>query len=146
MSEPHLDPLVSQPAPGVPGDSGHGRADAERAAHGHAHGQLQDLNTANLGKAFALATGLNVLFVAVEAIYGVIANSTALLADAAHNLSDVLGLVLAWGASAMARRRPSPRHTYGLRKTTVLAALANAVLLLVAVGGVVWDRIIGQIE
>lgn len=80
-------------------------------------------------------------FVVVEAVYGVLSHSTALLADAAHNLSDVLGLGLAWGASAMARRRPSSRHTYGLRKTTVLAALANGMLLLTALGGVAWEAI-----
>lgn len=80
-------------------------------------------------------------FVGVEATFGVISNSTALLADAAHNLSDVLGLGLAWGASAMARRPPSARRTYGLRKTTVLAALANGMLLLAAVGAVTWESV-----
>ena len=81
-----------------------------------------------------MATGLNVAFVVVEGIYGVISQSTALLADAIHNLSDVLGLVLAWVASWLARRKPSERRTYGMRKSTVLAALANALLLLVSVG------------
>ena len=93
------------------------------------------------GRAFGLGIALNVGFVLVEAIFGVIAHSTALLADAAHNASDVLGLGLAWGASVLARRRPSRRHTYGLRASTVLAALTNAVLLLVAVGGVSWEAI-----
>jgi cobalt-zinc-cadmium efflux system protein len=94
-----------------------------------------------LGRAFLLGIGLNVAFVALEAVFGVIAHSTALLADAAHNLSDVLGLAIAWGASALARRAPSTLHTYGFRRSTVLAALANAVLLLAAVGAVAWEAI-----
>jgi cobalt-zinc-cadmium efflux system protein len=85
--------------------------------------------TANLSRAFALGVALNVAFVVVEAIYGVVANSTALLANAAHNASNVLGLGLAWGAAFLASRKPSQRHTYGLRSSTVLAALANSVLL-----------------
>lgn len=84
---------------------------------------------------------LNVGFVGLETAYGVIAQSTALLADAAHNLSDVLGLAMAWGASTLARRAPSALHTYGLRRSTVLAALANAVLLVAAVGAVAWEAI-----
>lgn len=95
----------------------------------------------DLGRAFAVGIALNVAFVALEAVFGVIAHSTALLADAAHNLSDVLGLVMAWGASALARRAPSSLHTYGFRRSTVLAALANAVLLLAAVGAVAWEAI-----
>jgi cobalt-zinc-cadmium efflux system protein len=79
---------------------------------------------------------LNIVFVAVEATYGIIAGSTALLADAAHNLSDVLGLLLAWGAARLAKRLPSDAYTYGLGKTTVFAALLNASFLLIAVGGV----------
>jgi cobalt-zinc-cadmium efflux system protein len=97
--------------------------------------------SANLGRAFALGIALNLAFVIVEAVYGLLADSVALLADAAHNSSDVLGLVLAWGASLLAKRKPSRRHTYGLRSTTLLAALANASLLLVAVGGVAWEAI-----
>jgi len=106
----------------------------------HEHGHLP-LGTAEnpLGRAFMLGIGLNVSFVALEAVFGVIAHSTALLADAAHNLSDVLGLAMAWGASALARRAPSSLHTYGFRRSTVLAALANAVLLLAAVGAVAWE-------
>lgn len=107
---------------------------------GHDHGH-EAPNGAQLGRAFALGVGLNVAFVLVELVFGVAANSTALLADAAHNASDVLGLGLAWGAATLARRKPSPRRTYGLRGSTVLAALANAVLLLVAVGGVSWEAI-----
>lgn len=77
-----------------------------------------------------------------EAVYGYIGNSTALLADAGHNLSDVLGLVVAWGASIAARRAPSGRFTYGLRASTILAALANAVFLLVATGAIGWEAIL----
>ncbi len=106
-------------------------------AHDHAH----DGAAANLSRAFALGVALNAVFVVIEAIYGVLANSTALLADSAHNAGDVLGLGLAWGAASLARRKPSARHTYGLRSTTVLAALTNSVLLLVAVGGVSWEAI-----
>jgi cobalt-zinc-cadmium efflux system protein len=94
-----------------------------------------------LSRAFVVAIGLNVAFVAIEAVFGVIAHSTALLADAAHNLSDVLGLVIAFGAAALARLAPSSLHTYGFRRSTVLAALANAVLLLAAVGAVAWEAI-----
>lgn len=107
------------------------------AGHGHAHGA----DRSKLGRAFAVGVALNVTFVVVEAIYGIAAHSTALLADSAHNASDVLGLGLAWIAASLARRKPSLRHTYGLRASTVLAALTNAVLLLVAVGGVSWEAI-----
>jgi len=93
------------------------------------------------GRAFALATGLNLVFVVAELVLGLLSGSMALLADAAHNVSDVLGLVLAWGASALARREPTDRHTYGMGKTTILAALANAVLLLITVGGVTFEAI-----
>jgi len=93
------------------------------------------------GRAFAIGIGLNVVFVVVEVGYGLASESVALVADAAHNTSDVLGLVLAWAATALAKRRPSARRTYGLRRTTILATLANAILLLVAVGGVVWEAV-----
>jgi cobalt-zinc-cadmium efflux system protein len=96
---------------------------------------------ADYGRAFALGVVLNSLFVLIEAGCGIYAQSLALLADAGHNLSDVLGLLLAWGAIALARRRPTERRTYGLRRTTIIAALANAVLLLVAVGGISWEAI-----
>lgn len=92
-------------------------------------------------RAFALGIGLNLAFVAVEATFGFISGSLALLADAGHNLSDVLGLVLAWGASLLARRKPTERYTYGLRSTSILAALLNALLLLVAVGAIGWEAV-----
>lgn len=93
------------------------------------------------GRAFLVGIALNVAFVAIESVFGVLADSTALLADAAHNLSDVLGLGMAWGASTLARRAPSNLYTYGFRRSTVLAALANAVLLLAAVGAVAWEAL-----
>lgn len=92
-----------------------------------------------MGRAFAVGIGLNVAFVAIEAAYGVMVDSTALLADAVHNLSDVLGLVVAWVVSTLAKRKATARHTYGLRGSTILGALANAVLLLVVVGGLMWE-------
>jgi len=103
--------------------------------HGHSHGP------ADYGRAFAVGTALNVGFVLVEAGFGFRAHSMALLADAGHNLSDVLGLLLAWGGTILARRGPTSRRTYGLRSTTILAALANAVVLLVAIGGVAWEAV-----
>lgn len=105
------------------------------AKHGHSHAP------ANYGRAFAVGVVLNTAFVAVEATFGVLSNSLALVADAGHNLSDVLGLLLAWGASILATRQPTQRRTYGLRRTSILAALLNAVLLLVAVGGISWEAI-----
>ena len=95
----------------------------------------------SFGRAFAIGVGLNLGFVGVEAAWGVAAHSVALLADAGHNLSDVLGLLLAWGASALSRRLPTARRTYGLRRSSTLAALVNAVLLLVAVGAILWETL-----
>jgi cobalt-zinc-cadmium efflux system protein len=89
--------------------------------------------------AFAIAIVLNTLFVAIEFGYGFAANSTALMADAGHNLSDVLGLGLAWLATILARRTPDSRYTYGLRSSSVLAALANAAFLLLACGAIAWE-------
>ena len=84
---------------------------------------------------------LNTSFVIVEAIFGVISNSTALLADAGHNLSDVAGLLMAWGAAALSRRAPTTRYTYGLRSSSILAALFNAMFLLTAVGAIAWEAV-----
>jgi len=84
---------------------------------------------------------LNVTFVAIEAVFGVLAGSLALVADAAHNFSDVIGLLLAWGASYLSQRAPSERRTYGWRSTSIMAALLNAVLLLVVTGGIAWAAI-----
>ncbi len=95
-----------------------------------------------MGRAFAIGIALNVLFVVVEWTYGVMANSLALVADATHNLGDVLGLVLAAGASVLARRPPSMRFTYGLRGSTILAALGNAMILMAATGAIAWEAIL----
>ncbi|WP_415644191.1 cation diffusion facilitator family transporter [Sphingomonas antarctica] len=103
------------------------------AGHGHA--------PASFGRAFAIGIALNLGFVCIEATYGLISGSMALLADAGHNLSDVAGLLIAWGAATLARRRPSGRYTYGLRSSSILAALANAVLLLVAISVIAIEAI-----
>ncbi|CAN5502109.1 cation diffusion facilitator family transporter [soil metagenome] len=104
-------------------------------SHGHDHG------ASNFNRAFAIGIGLNLAFVAVEATYGMIANSLALVADAGHNLSDVLGLVLAWIASRLVRRPLTARRSYGWRRSSVLAALANAVFLLIAIGAIAYEAI-----
>jgi cobalt-zinc-cadmium efflux system protein len=96
----------------------------------------------NFDHAFAIGVMLNMGFVAVEVAFGVRSNSLALLADAGHNFSDVLALLLAWGASVLARKQPTQRHTYGLRRSSILAALANAVVLLVAVGAIGWEALL----
>ena len=91
--------------------------------------------------AFAIATGLNLAYVLAQIVFGIMAHSLALLADAGHNFGDVLGLVLAWAASYLATTQPTPRRTYGLGRSSILAALGNAILLLVAVGGITWEAI-----
>ena len=101
---------------------------------GHSHGDGQSHAPTDFGRAFAIGVVLNTGFVVVEAVYGVLSGSMALVADAGHNLSDVLALLLAWGASVAAKRPASPRFTWGYKSSTILAALANAMLLLVAVG------------
>lgn len=106
--------------------------------HSHA---THDHTPANFGRAFAIGTALNLAYVAVQIVFGIAAHSLALLADAGHNFGDVLGLVLAWGASYLASRPPTQRRTYGWRRASVLAALANAIFLLVAVGGITWEAI-----
>ncbi|MBR0880992.1 cobalt-zinc-cadmium efflux system protein [Bradyrhizobium japonicum] len=126
----------------------HGHHHHDHAGHGHDHGHDHGSGhahvhaPANFGTAFAIGISLNTALVVAEAIYGYIGNSTALLADAGHNLSDVLGLVVAWCASIAARRAPSGRFTYGFRASTILAALANAVFLLVATGAIGWEAIL----
>ncbi len=106
------------------------------AGHSHDH-----VHASDYGRAFAIGIILNLGFVIVEAIYGFIAGSMALLADAGHNLSDVLGLVVAWAGAMMARTSPSRRFTYGLKKASILAALTNALLLLVAIGAIAAEAI-----
>lgn len=96
---------------------------------------------ATFNRAFAIGIALNTAFVAVEAFYGWKVGSLALLADAGHNLSDVAGLLLAWGGALAGRIEPNPRHTYGWKRATILAAFANALLLLVAMGSLAWEAI-----
>jgi cobalt-zinc-cadmium efflux system protein len=103
--------------------------------HSHGHAQL------SYGHAFATGIALNLAYVGGEAVAGILSGSLALLADAGHNLSDVLGLSLSWGAAVLSRRQPSGRFTYGLRSTSILAALANAIILLVVTGGIAWEAI-----
>ena len=115
------------------------------SSNGHLHGAAHPHEHAprSFGFAFAFAfafgTALNVVFVIVEAIFGFLGNSTALLADAGHNLSDVCGLLVAWGASVLSRRTPTTRYTYGLGSSSILAALFNAMFLLTAVGAIAWE-------
>jgi len=115
--------------------------DHDHDHHGHDHHGHHHHAPRDFGMAFAIGITLNLGFVVVEAVYGVLAHSMALLADAGHNLSDVLALVLAWGASRLAKRGPSARYTYGLRSTSILAALFNAALLFVVTGGIIWESI-----
>ncbi len=110
-------------------------------AHDHAHDHQTAASSAP-GRAFAIGLTINLVFVVAEVVFGITARSMALLADAGHNLGDVLGLGLAGGAAMMAARRPSVRRTYGLRRTTILASLTNAVVLLVVTGGIVWESIV----
>ena len=112
-------------------------------AHGHGHHHHGPLNH---DRAFAIGVVLNTAFVLVEAVFGILANSMALIADAGHNLSDVLALLIAWGASLAARRPPSARYTWGLKSSTILAALANAMLLLVAIGAILFETVTRLID
>ena len=109
--------------------------------HDHSHQHATHHTPSAHGRAFALAVVLNMGFVVIEFGYGFSANSTALMADAGHNLSDVLGLLLAWGAAVLAKRAPSARFTYGLRSASTLAALANALLLLAACAVIGWEAL-----
>ncbi|MGE0848930.1 MAG: cation diffusion facilitator family transporter [Hyphomicrobiaceae bacterium] len=113
--------------------SGHHRGHQHASGHSHAPGDF--------GWAFAVGTALNLLFVVIETASGFLANSMALLADAGHNLSDVFALLIAWTANSLARRAPTPRYTYGLGSSSILAALANAVILLVAVGAIAVEAV-----
>ncbi|HVH80895.1 MAG TPA: cation diffusion facilitator family transporter, partial [Stellaceae bacterium] len=105
--------------------------------HAHAHHHAAP----DYGRAFAIGIALNLIYVTAEAGYGLAAGSLALLADAGHNLGDVLGLGVSWGAAVLARREPSSRFTYGFRSSSILAALANALILLLVTGGIAWEAI-----
>lgn len=100
-----------------------------------------DHGPSNFGRAFAIGVTLNIIYVVIEAGYGFMSDSLALISDAGHNLSDVLGLLLAWGAHGLAQVRPSQRRTYGLRSSTILAALLNALILLASIGGIAWEAV-----
>ena len=116
-------------------DDAHGHG-----AHGHGHGHGHAPK--DFGRAFAVGVLLNSAFVIAEAVYGLRIDSLALLADAGHNLSDVLGLLLAWGASVLVRRAATARFTYGLRGSSILAALANATLLTLVTGAIGWEAML----
>lgn len=121
--------------------------DPHEHAHGighHAHHHLP-LNQ-NVDTKFIIGIGLNTVFVIAEVVFGLISDSMALLTDAAHNLSDVLGLGLAFWAATLARRQPTEKRTYGYRKATVLSALANATLIMVAVGGITWEAALRLVD
>src|SRR6266852_8003022 len=114
----------------------HGDSDGHRHPHVHL-----DYGHLDYGRAFAVGAALNITYVAGEAVAGIVSGSLSLLADAGHNLGDVLGLFLSWGAAVLIRRQPSGRFTYGLRSSSILAALANALILLVVTGGIAWEAL-----
>ncbi|MEJ5975228.1 cation diffusion facilitator family transporter [Novosphingobium sp. PS1R-30] len=114
--------------------AGHVHGHGHSHGHGHAHGTPG-------GASFAIAVGLNLVFVVAEVAAGLISGSMALIADAGHNLSDVLSLLLAWGASVLSARPPSERFTYGLKSSSILAAIANAALLWVALGAILVETL-----
>ena len=109
--------------------------------HGHAHGHDHHAPPDTFDRAFAVGIALNLAYVGLEAYYGWKVGSLALLADAGHNLSDVAGLVLAWGGALAGRLRPDARHTYGWQRASILAAFVNALLLLVAMGALAWEAV-----
>jgi cobalt-zinc-cadmium efflux system protein len=126
-------------------ERGDGHTDGTHSGSGNdAHSHVHSRN--DFGRAFAIATMLNLVLVLVQVIYGVLANSVALLADAGHNFGDVVGLMLAWGAHRLARRSPTEHFTYGFRSASILAALLNAVILLVATGAIAWEAIQRLVE
>jgi cobalt-zinc-cadmium efflux system protein len=121
---------------------GHSHPGHSHPGHSHGHGYRRGADRADYGRAFAIGIGLNLAYVVAEAVFGVVAGSLALLADAGHNLGDVLGLALSWGAAMLSRRGPTQRFTYGLRSSSILAALANAIILLVVTGGIAWEAVL----
>lgn len=119
----------------------HDHGHSHRHKHGHGHGHAHDHAPADFGRAFAIGLTLNIAFVIIEVAFGILGNSMALLADAGHNLSDVLGLLVAWAGLTLAKRPPSERFTFGLGKSSVLAALLNAMFLLLAVGAITVEAV-----
>ena len=123
------------------GHAGHAHAHAGHD-HGHQHGiGGHDHAPASFGRALAIGTGLNAAFVAAQVFYGLAAHSVALLADAVHNLGDVIGLLIAWGAATLARRAPTLARTYGWGRSTILASLTNAVVLLLGCGAIAIEAV-----
>ncbi len=122
-------------------DRGRGEHGDSHGDHSHSGSRHSDHLPTTFGKAFAIGITLNIAYVIAQVLFGLFAHSLALLADAGHNLGDVLGLSMAWAASRLAQRAPTSRYTYGLRRSSILASLANAILLLVAVGGITWEAI-----
>jgi len=120
---------------------GHGHDHRGHDHHGHSHGHGHSHAPASFGTAFVVGIALNFGFVLLEVAYGLIAGSIALVADAGHNLADVLGLVLAWWASSLVRKAPSRRRTYGFKRSSILASVVNAVVLLVGVGGIAVEAV-----
>jgi cobalt-zinc-cadmium efflux system protein len=110
-------------------------------AHGHGHAHSHGIATEAINTRMAIAVGLNLVFVVIEGGFGFLSNSVALIADAGHNLSDMLGLVCAWTAMFLGRRPPGAKFTYGMGRSSVLAALVNAVLLLLACGAIAWEAV-----
>ncbi len=110
-------------------------------SHHHDHDHGHSPTPADYTWAFAIGVLLNVGFVVAEVVYGILADSMALIADAGHNLSDVLGLLLAWGASYLGTREPTLKRTYGLKSTSIMAALFNAIILLIAIGGIITESV-----
>jgi cobalt-zinc-cadmium efflux system protein len=119
----------------------HDHREGHDHSHEHDHGGVHVHAPASFGKAFAIGIALNFGFIVIEPVFGLLSNSVALLSDAGHNLGDVLGLAVAWLASVLVKRAPSARFTYGLRGSSILAALFNATFLLVTVGALSWEAI-----
>lgn len=128
---------TSRRSPGNHDHHGHAHH-GTHSHHGHHHGDVSGLHR---NRAFGVAVFLNVAFVVIEFGFGVAANSTALMADAGHNLSDVLGLLLAWGAVILGQRKANSRYTYGLRGASILAAMANGILLVAACGAIALEAV-----
>ncbi len=120
--------------------AGHADHEHDHGAH-HDHGHHDGHGPANYDRVFAFGIALNLTIVVLQLVFGWLAGSLALLADAGHNLSDILALILAWGAAVLGRRQPSGQRTYGWRRLTILAALANALSLVVVTGAIIWEAV-----
>ena len=125
----------------MPNSHDHGHEPGHDHNHGHSHGHGHQHAPASFGRAFAIGAAANAGFVVLQVVFGLLAGSMSLLADALHNLGDVLGLLMAWGAAALARRLPTERHTYGWGRSTILAALTNAAVLLLGCGAIALEGV-----